>query len=260
MTAQVRLEVDGAVATIVIDHAERRNAMTQEMWQQIPALCAEVEETPGVRVVVIRGAGDVAFVAGADISEFRDIRQGSGGEAYDRMTAAATDALATLSKPLVAVIHGFCIGGGLALALSADIRLASDQSTFGLPPARLGIGYSPTGIGHLVDLIGPAATKELIFTADWIDADKARRWGLVNDIFPPAELDAAAARMVATMAERAPLSQLTAKRAIANHLAPADRRDDVAIDELVRRCIESSDYQEGVAAFLAKRQPRFSGQ
>ena len=129
--------------------------------------------------------------AGADISEFRDIRQGSGGEAYDRMTAAATDALATLSKPLVAVIHGFCIGGGLALALSADIRLASDQSTFGLPPARLGIGYSPTGIGHLVDLIGPAATKELIFTADWIDADKARRWGLVNDIFPPAELDAA---------------------------------------------------------------------
>jgi len=257
--ADVRFEVNGAVATVVFDHADRRNAMTKRMWEQIPGICAEIERSSRIRVVVLRGAGNVAFVAGADISEFRDIRQGSGGVRYDEMTAAATSALTNLPKPVVALIHGFCIGGGLALALSADIRYASHDAVFGLPPARLGIGYSSEGIGRLVDLIGPAATKELIFTADWIDADKACRWGLVNDVVPASDLDEMVATKVATMVSRAPLSQLAAKRAVANHLADDAHRDEAAIQALVRRCIESADYQEGLAAYLEKRQPRFTG-
>jgi enoyl-CoA hydratase/carnithine racemase len=244
---------------MIIDHSDRRNAMTKQMWEQIPELCDLITQSSEIRAVVLRGAGTVAFVAGADISEFNETRQGSAGDDYDRMTAAATDALATLPKPVVALIHGFCIGGGLALALSADIRIAADDAVFGLPPARLGIGYSPTGIGTLVDLIGPAAAKELIFSADWIDAAKANRFGLVNDIVPGGQLDDVVATRVATMARRAPLSQLAAKRAVANHLADPQHRDDAAVAALVRRCIESDDYQEGIAAFLEKRPPRFTG-
>ena len=259
MTAEVRIEIADSVATLVFDHTDRRNAMTRRMWEAIPGLCAEIEHNPAIRVVVLRGAGSTAFVAGADISEFREIRQGSGGAAYDRMTAAATDAITGLSKPVIALVHGFCIGGGLALALSADIRFAAQDAVFGLPPARLGIGYSAAGVGVLVDTVGPAAAKELIFTAEWIDAAKALRWGLVNDVVDGAELDRFVADRASIIASRAPLSQLAAKRAVANHLAVAGERNDPAVEELIHRCIASDDYQEGITAFLEKRPPRFTG-
>lgn len=259
MTGQVHLETDGPVATVVFDHSERRNAMTVDMWDALPGICHAVENIRGIRVVVLRGAGDEAFVSGADISEFGEHREGAKAARYDSLTAAATDALARLSMPVVASIHGFCIGGGLAIALAADIRYASEDAVFGLPPARLGIGYRAAGVADLVDLVGPAVAKEMLFTADLIDAMTALRWGLVNRVTTSADLDAFVAQKVATMATRAPLSQRAAKAAVANHLKdPTERRDD-EVASLIARCLDSDDYREGVEAFLEKRRPRFVG-
>jgi enoyl-CoA hydratase/carnithine racemase len=275
----VRIERDGPVGTIVFDHQARRNAMSLDMWRQVPPLCEDLQADREIRVVVLRGAGETAFVAGADISQFQrmgdsnseansnsaaDSNDGSaggrpGGDRYDRATGEAFGAIAELAKPVVALIHGFCIGGGLAIAAAADIRYAADDARFGLPPARLGVGYSAAGIATLVDLLGPAVTKEIIYTADWYDAETALRWGLVNAVVPKAELDRFVAERAATIAGRAPLSQLAAKLAVADHLRSPEHRRADTVRAAIAACATSDDYEEGVAAFLEKRRPVFRG-
>ena len=257
MTAEVRTEQSGPVATMIFDHQERRNAMTMDMWLAVPEICEAFEDDDSVHVVVIRGAGETAFVAGADISQFGERRPGAVD--YDEATGNAFNAIETLGKPVIALIHGFCIGGGLAIAAAADLRYAADDAQFGLPPARLGIGYSAAGTGKLVDLLGPSVTKEIIYTADRYDAQTALRWGLANHVTPKAELDAFVAERAAVIASRAPLSQRVAKLAVADHLRPPDRRRPEEVTAAIQACATSGDYAEGVRAFMDKRTPQFKG-
>ncbi len=256
MTAEVRIEIDGSIGWLVFDHEARRNAMTLDMWHAVPGLCAELDANDDVRVVVLRGAGDVAFVAGADISQFSDNRSGDSSATYDEATANAYGSIAALSKPTITMVHGFCFGGGLAIALSTDIRYAADDALFCLPPAKLSIGYPPSGIATVVDLVGPAVAKEMAYTADTYDTTTALGWGLINAVVAKAELEGFVRERCAMIASRAPLSQVAAKVAVASHLGLATA-DDAEV--AVRRCFVSDDYAEGVASFLEKRPPVFTG-
>ena len=176
MAGRVRIEREGALAWLVFDHAERRNAITTAMWQALPGAVAELDADPSVRVVVLRGAGDRAFVSGADISEFeqRAHRRGRGGRVRPHDGARLRRAR-RLGKPLLAMIHGFCIGGGMATALGADLRYAADDAVFAIPAARLGLGYHMAGLDALARLVGPAAAKEILFTARRYDARERAR-------------------------------------------------------------------------------------
>lgn len=256
---QVRIEIEGPIGWVVFDHQSRRNAMTKAMWLQVPGLCHDLDDNTDVRVVVLRGAGERAFVAGADISQFTDERTPEKADAYNDATAAAYSAIENINKPVIAMIHGFCIGGGLALALAADIRYAADDAKFALPPAKLGIGYGADGIGVLVDLLGPSRTKELIYTADLLDSSQALHWGLANQVIAKDQLCDFVEAQCKTIASRAPLSQAAAKLAVAEHLDPGKIVPSHFVTHAIDRCMNSQDYAEGVAAFLEKRKPEFRG-
>jgi len=259
MSGRISVEKDGAIGWLKFDHAARRNAITVSMWEAIPDAVRELQRDDDIRVAILRGAGSEAFVSGADISEFESTRTGNAGRGYDEMTARAFTALRDLEKPLVASIHGYCIGGGAAIALTADLRYASDDATFAAPPARLGLGYHTAGIRALVGAVGVPATAELLFTAKRVDASEALRIGLVNAIYPKQELDDSVARLAATMADNAPLTLRSAKITLQELSKDASDRDVSRIERSIERCYQSEDLQEGVRAFLQKRKPRFVG-
>ena len=196
-------------------------------------------------------------MAGADISQFEQLRPGD--ERYNHATDGAFGAIAGIDKPVLAAIHGFCIGGGLAIAMAADLRYAADDARFGLPPAKLGVGYSAAGTGDLVDLVGPAVAKEILFTGDHYDAATALRWGLVNHVEIKAGLDAMVIERATAIASRAPLSQRAAKLAVADHLRDASTARPAEVEAAIAACAASQDYGEGVRAFLDKRAPVFQG-
>ena len=259
MSGSARLEVDGAVATLVFDHPERRNALSRAMWEAIPPLVAQAEGDSAVRVLVLRGAGDVAFVAGADISEFEQNRVGPGAAEYDRTTDAAFRSIADCGKPVVAMIHGFCIGGGCGIALQADLRYAADDASFAIPPARLGLGYSPANVEALEQVVGQAAAREILFTARRYGARHAERIGLVHEVFAKDALEDEVGRLVAKIARNAPLTIRAAKLSLGELRRAPGERDSAAMAESAAACFESEDYREGVRAFLEKRAPRFRG-
>ena len=259
MGGRVFIEREGRIGWVVFDHAERRNAISVDMWRDIPQLAAELESDPDVRVVVLRGAGEVAFVSGADISEFESQRTGSAAGDYEHANSTAFQSLASLSKPVIAMIHGFCVGGGVALSLTADIRYAADDAVFAIPAARLGLGYAMGGLEALTHVVGFSAAKEIFFTARRYDAGEALRMRLVNAVLPKASLESHVREQAERIADNAPLTVRSVKQIVGELARPAAERDVTAVEAGIRRCMESDDYREGMRAFLEKRRPRFQG-
>jgi enoyl-CoA hydratase/carnithine racemase len=253
-------EKDGAIGWMIFDHLERRNAVTQAMWLQIGEILEDFAKDEAIRVVVLRGAGEQAFVSGADISQFGQQRRNAAEvAASNRLTDAARQTLAVFSKPTIAMIQGYCLGGGLAIALMCDLRFASEDATFGIPAARLGVGYAAQSVALLQALVGPAYTREILFTGRRFSGDEAWRMGLINRLLPRAEL-ATHVRDYATMiSANAPLTIRASKLASSELLKTDTERDLAVVQRAVEACFDSADYHEGRTAFMEKRPPLFTG-
>jgi enoyl-CoA hydratase len=251
---------EDGVGWVIFNNPDRRNAVSLAMWQAVDQIMADYSADDDVRVVVLAGAGDKAFVSGADISEFEKQRNSAEAEEeYRRVSLGAQRALAKFEKPMLAMIKGFCIGGGVAVALNADIRIASDDSQFAVPAARLGLGYNYAGIEKLVQLVGPAFAREIFFTARRFAASEALNMGLVNRVVSRDDLEATVQEYASMIAENAPLTIRAAKAAVAESLKNPDDRDVDAVEAMVKSCFDSEDYREGRTAFMEKRKPQFKG-
>jgi enoyl-CoA hydratase/carnithine racemase len=248
------------VGVITFNNPQKRNAMSLDMWEGVGAALVELREDPGVRVVILTGSGDKAFVSGADISQFEKNRHNAeAAEEYSRKSAAQRALLADYPKPIIACIRGFCLGGGMQVAMSADIRIASDNSQFGIPAAKLGIAYGYDGLNHLVSLVGPSWARLIMYTGMRIDAAEAVRIGLVDRVVPDAELWDATMEIARTISGNAPLAIKAAKITIAQVLKDPGERDMDSIKTISTACMDSEDFREGRTAFMEKRKPQFKG-
>ncbi|MFI7617289.1 enoyl-CoA hydratase/isomerase family protein [Nonomuraea terrae] len=255
MTPHLRLDTRGPIATLTIDRPAKRNAMNVEMWSALPSLVQEVAADDGVRVLVVRG--NEHFSAGADIGEFETHRRGAAAaRRYSEIVHTAERALATLPKPTIAAVAGFCLGGGCELALACDLRVASEDARFGITPAKLGIVYSLTSTKQLVDAVGPAWARQILYTGDHLDAATALRIGLVNEVHPAERLLARAYELAEITASRAQVSVRGSKEII-DRILNGQHADDDAVLALYDASYASPEYAEGVEAFLEKRPPRF---
>lgn len=251
---------EGRVGYIIFNNPERHNAMSLEMWEATAHVLADYKKDDDVRVVVLTGAGTKAFISGADISKFGSERASAEAVArYNAATEAAYSAVHDFPKPTIAMIRGYCIGGGLGLATSCDMRIAADNARFAVPAAKLGLGYDYPGLKRLMDVVGPSFTKEIFFTARQFDAEEARIMGLVNRVLPEAQLEDFVKGYADTIAGNAPLTVESVKFIVGQALADESRRDMAAIAASVKRCFDSQDYIEGRTAFMEKRKPAFTG-
>lgn len=257
-TSKLAVSIDGAVATIAVDNPAKRNAFDLEMWKALPPIMAALDADERVRVVVLRGAGKLAFTAGADIGEFETVRaDAASGRLYEAANEAAFWAVAHCSKPVIAMIRGFCLGGGFGLALACDLRIAAEDAIFGIPAARLGIGYPPGAMKLATAVLGGPAAKDLFFTARRIGASEAERLGAVQRVVPDEILEGTALALAQDIAQNAPMTIVAAKAAIDAAAGIAKPGSDPVA--LADACFDSADAREGRRAFLEKRSPVFVG-
>ena len=253
-------KVEDGIGWMIFNNPERHNAISLEMWEAAIETMAAFAADPAVRVMVVTGAGGKAFASGADISRFKDERQEVDSLArYQATTQKAYQALQAMAIPTIAKVRGYCIGGGTAVAVCCDLRVCSEGSKFGIPAAKLGLGYGLSRAQPLVDLVGPAHAKEMFFTGRQFDAREAARIGIVNRVVADDQLDAAVDELAKTIAGNAPLTVRCAKLVVGELLKDAEVRDVAATERAVQACFDSRDYREGQAAFMEKRKPVFTG-
>ena len=259
-TDKMLAHVDDGIGWVTFNNPARRNAISLEMWEALATILENFQQDDAVRVVVLLGAGDQAFVSGADISEF-DTKRGTAAQkdAYGKTMSRANHWLAKIDKPMIAMIQGFCIGGGLATALTADLRFATPDSTFGIPAAKLGLGYEYEGLVRLCHLVGPARAKDIMFSARFMDAEEALAMGLINRICAREDLEKEVREYAAIVAGNAPLTVRAAKAAINEAAKDPELRNMQAVREMIDTCFDSRDYKEGRQAFREKRKPEFKG-
>ena len=252
--------VTDGIGIVTFNSPEKRNAMSLEMWEGVGQALTELREDDTIRVVILTGAGDKAFMSGADISQFEKTRHNAqASEEYNRRSEAQRSVLAHFPKPTIACIRGFCLGGGMQVAMSADMRFASDNSQFGIPAAKLGIAYGYDGLKHLVSLVGPSQARLLMYTGMRIDSTEALRIGLVDRVIADAKLWDETLEVARTISTNAPLSIKASKLTIAQILKDKDERDMAAIKAIGTTCMDSEDFREGRQAFMEKRKPQFKG-
>ncbi len=254
------MDEDGSTLHIRFNNPERHNALSVDMWEAVPVLLAEAEADERVRLVVFSGAGEKAFVSGADISQFEDMRAAREAVArYELMAEQALMGIYNFGKPTLACIRGYCIGGGVNVAMSCDIRIASSDAVFSIPAARLGLGYRYSAMKNLVDLVGPGVAKDLFFTARRISAVEAKEVGLISRVCAPDQLPALLAEYTQALAANAPLTVRAGKAIVAEILKPSPEVDFDKCRALIQGCFQSEDYAEGRKAFMEKRKPVFRG-
>ncbi|MCX7379948.1 MAG: enoyl-CoA hydratase [Alphaproteobacteria bacterium] len=259
-TTRMIARVEGAIGWMIFNQPEKRNAVSAAMWQSIPAIMDAFEADPAVRVIVLRGAGETSFVAGADISEFEQLRATPEQVAkYEADSDEAAHRIAESPKPTIAMIRGFCIGGGVGIALDCDLRIAAEGAKFGVPATRLGLGYGPSGVERLMDLVGPSHVKEIFFTARHFTAAEALGMGLVNRVTAEDNLEAYVRDYATTIGQNAPMTMRAVKRTVAELSKTSPTADLAECDRLVQACFDSEDYVEGRRAFMEKRRPVFKG-
>jgi enoyl-CoA hydratase/carnithine racemase len=251
---------ESGIGLLVFDNPARRNAMSLPLWEAAARVLLEYESDPDVKAVVMRGAGEKAFVSGADISEFDTARANAEqAHRYAQVSNRAREAMSSLTKPLIAMIHGYCFGAGVDIALRADVRIASECAVFCIPAAKLGLAYGLDSVQMLTDLVGPSVAKDILFTARRVDAQEALRIGLVNRVVPADELEGFTHEYVSTIVRNAPLTIKSSKFSVNQALLDSASKDIATAKRLIADCFDSADYQEGRTAFREKKSPQFRG-
>jgi enoyl-CoA hydratase len=260
LTDKLVAKKEGGIGWIIFNNPARHNAVSLEMWQALTITLGAYANDPEVRVIILKGAGEKAFVAGADISQFKEKRSSPEAvEHYNKTADDAGEALRNSPKPTIAMVRGYCIGGGTGIAVSCDIRIAADDARFGVPAAKLGLGYRFAGIRRLADVVGPAFTAEIFFSGRQFTAQEALQMGLINRLVPAIELESHTSEFANTLVNNAPLTIASVKRALLEYAKDPEERDLELCQKMVEACYGSEDYKEGQTAFMEKRKPVFKG-
>jgi enoyl-CoA hydratase/carnithine racemase len=260
LTERIIAEKQGPVGWLTFNNPARRNAISIDMWEAMPKVMDRFEQDPEIRVIVISGAGDKAFVSGADVSQYEKQRSTADAvQYYEGIAEGAQLRFQNSDKVLIAMIRGYCLGAGVNISLCCDLRLAADDARLGIPAAKLGLGYRASSLKNLVDTIGPANAREVLLTGRQFSADEAKAMGFVHRVAPVAGLEALVLEHCAMISENAPLTMRTSKRIVRELTKSSPAFDAQACAALVKQCFDSQDYVEGRRAFMEKRKPVFQG-